>query len=157
MVARADCIGCKVRWFTAAKRLLYGRSSKLKSDPLCLETGPLQKMLCESVVGGALDHILSPPPMPFRKSSGPEVSSGPGKSSKFKRQLSEDGRQLRRGSLGGALTGKYLLPNATGQQLWQPAETSNLVRMRYQALGQSAPSLTASLDSVLRRTWVYEA
>ncbi|KAF1547318.1 Microtubule-associated serine/threonine-protein kinase 4, partial [Eudyptula minor] len=93
-----------------------------------------------------LDHILSPPPMPFRKSSGPEVSSGPGKSYKLKRQLSEDGRQLRRGSLGGALTGKYLLPNATGQQLWQPAETSNLVRMRYQALGQSAPSLTASLE-----------
>ncbi|NWX13276.1 MAST4 kinase, partial [Aegotheles bennettii] len=44
------------------------------------------------------------------------------------------------------LTGKYLLPNATGQQPWQPAETSNLVRMRYQALGQSAPSLTASLE-----------
>ncbi|KAM6035261.1 microtubule-associated serine/threonine-protein kinase 4 isoform 2-T2 [Theristicus caerulescens] len=95
-----------------------------------------------------LDHILSPPPMPFRKSSSPEVSSGPGKSSKFKRQMSEDGRQLRRGSLGGALTGKYLLPNATGQQLWQPAETSNLVRMRYQALGQSAPSLTASLKEL---------
>uniref|UniRef100_A0A8B9S0S9 MAST4 n=1 Tax=Accipiter nisus TaxID=211598 RepID=A0A8B9S0S9_9AVES len=96
-----------------------------------------------------LDHILSPPPMPFRKSSSPEVSSGPGKSSKFKRQLSEDGRQLRRGSLGGALTGKYLLPSANGQQLWQPAETSNLVRMRYQALGQSAPSLTASLKSFI--------
>ncbi|XP_071658754.1 microtubule-associated serine/threonine-protein kinase 4 isoform X7 [Patagioenas fasciata] len=95
-----------------------------------------------------LDHILSPPPMPFRKSSSPEVSSGPGKSSKFKRQLSEDGRQLRRGSLGGALTGKYLLPSATGQQLWQSAETSNLVRMRYQALGQSAPSLTASLKEL---------
>lgn len=45
--------------------------------------------------------------MPFRKSSSPEVSSGPRKSSKFKRQLSEDGRQLRRGSLGGALTGGF--------------------------------------------------
>ncbi|XP_074877648.1 microtubule-associated serine/threonine-protein kinase 4 isoform X1 [Buteo buteo] len=99
-----------------------------------------------------LDHILSPPPMPFRKSSSPEVSSGPGKSSKFKRQLSEDGRQLRRGSLGGALTGKYLLPSATGQQLWQPAETSNLVRMRYQALGQSAPSLTASLEGTPQKS-----
>ncbi|NXJ77006.1 MAST4 kinase, partial [Trogon melanurus] len=99
-----------------------------------------------------LDHILSPPPMPFRKSSSPEVSSGPGKSSKFKRQLSEDGRQLRRGSLGGALTGKYLLPNANGQQLWQPAETSNLVRMRYQALGQSAPSLTASLEGAPQKS-----
>lgn len=54
-----------------------------------------------------LDHILSPPPMPFRKSSSPEVSSGLGKSPKFKRQLSEDGRQLRRGSLGGALTGEF--------------------------------------------------
>ncbi|KAM6392010.1 microtubule-associated serine/threonine-protein kinase 4-like [Rhynochetos jubatus] len=90
-----------------------------------------------------LDHMLSPPPMPFQKWSTPEVSPGPGKSSKFKRQLSEDGRQFRRGSLGGALTGKYLLPNGPGQQLWQPAETSNLVRMRYQMLGQSAPSLTA--------------
>ncbi|XP_032941133.1 microtubule-associated serine/threonine-protein kinase 4 isoform X7 [Catharus ustulatus] len=95
-----------------------------------------------------LDHILSPPPMPFRKSSSPEVSSGLGKSPKFKRQLSEDGRQLRRGSLGGALTGKYLLPSATGQQLWQPVETTNLVRMRYQTLGQSAPSLTASLKEL---------
>lgn len=45
--------------------------------------------------------------MPFRKSSSPEVSSGLGKSPKFKRQLSEDGRQLRRGSLGGALTGEF--------------------------------------------------
>lgn len=45
------------------------------------------------------------------------------------------------------LTGKYLLPNATGQQLWQPVETTNLVRMRYQTFGQSAPSLTASLVS----------
>ncbi|XP_041884148.1 microtubule-associated serine/threonine-protein kinase 4 isoform X4 [Corvus kubaryi] len=95
-----------------------------------------------------LDHILSPPPMPFRKSSSPEVSSGLGKSPKFKRQLSEDGRQLRRGSLGGALTGKYLLPSATGQQLWQPIETTNLVRMHYQTFGQSAPSLTASLKEL---------
>uniref|UniRef100_A0A663N5D7 non-specific serine/threonine protein kinase n=1 Tax=Athene cunicularia TaxID=194338 RepID=A0A663N5D7_ATHCN len=43
---------------------------------------------------------------------------------------------------------KYLLPNATGQQQWQPAETSNLVRMHYQALGQSAPSLTAGLKEL---------
>ncbi|NXT52433.1 MAST4 kinase, partial [Pluvianellus socialis] len=99
-----------------------------------------------------LDHILSPPPMPFRKCSSPEVSSGLRKPSKFKRQLSEDGRQLRRGSLGGALTGKYLLPSATGQHLWQPAETSNLVRMHYQALGQSAPSLTASLEGAPQKS-----
>ncbi|XDB61784.1 hypothetical protein AB1E18_015140 [Capra hircus] len=94
-----------------------------------------------------LDHILSPPPMPFRKCSNPDVAPGPGKSLKFKRQLSEDGRQLRRGSLGGALTGRYLLPNPAAGQAWgTSAETSNLVRMRSQALGQSAPSLTASLE-----------
>ncbi|XP_062828433.1 microtubule-associated serine/threonine-protein kinase 4 isoform X3 [Anolis carolinensis] len=95
-----------------------------------------------------LDSILSPPSMPFRKSSNPEVSSGPGKSLKFKRQLSEDGRPFRRGSLGGALTGRYLLPNAVTQQSWQNGETSNLVRMRSQTLGQSAPSLTASLKEL---------
>ncbi|XP_076973479.1 microtubule-associated serine/threonine-protein kinase 4 isoform X4 [Tamandua tetradactyla] len=92
-----------------------------------------------------LDHILSPPPMPCRKCSNPDVASGPGKSLKFKRQLSEDGRQLRRGSLGGALTGRYLLPNPKAGPAWpNAAETSSLLRMRSQALGQSAPSLTAS-------------
>ncbi|XP_054942576.1 microtubule-associated serine/threonine-protein kinase 4 isoform X2 [Physeter macrocephalus] len=96
-----------------------------------------------------LDHILSPPPMPFRKCSNPDVASGPGKSLKFKRQLSEDGRQLRRGSLGGALTGRYLLPNPVAGQAWATsAETSNLVRMRSQVLGQSAPLLTASLKEL---------
>ncbi|XP_054434413.1 microtubule-associated serine/threonine-protein kinase 4 isoform X2 [Pteronotus mesoamericanus] len=96
-----------------------------------------------------LDHILSPPPMPCRKCSNPDLASGPGKSLKFKRQLSEDGRQLRRGSLGGALTGRYLLPNPVAGQAWSAsAETSNLVRMRSQALGQSAPSLTASLKEL---------
>ncbi|XP_008572191.1 PREDICTED: microtubule-associated serine/threonine-protein kinase 4-like, partial [Galeopterus variegatus] len=94
-----------------------------------------------------LDHILSPPPMPFRKCSNPDVASSPGKSLKYQRQLSEDGRQLRRGSLGGALTGRYLLPNPASGQAWPAsAETSNLVRMRSQALGQSAPSLTAPLE-----------
>ncbi|PNJ60984.1 MAST4 isoform 13, partial [Pongo abelii] len=89
------------------------------------------------------------PPMPFRKCSNPDVASGPGKSLKYKRQLSEDGRQLRRGSLGGALTGRYLLPNPVAGQAWlASAETSNLVRMRNQALGQSAPSLTASLKEL---------
>ncbi|XP_006871057.1 PREDICTED: microtubule-associated serine/threonine-protein kinase 4-like [Chrysochloris asiatica] len=96
-----------------------------------------------------LDHILSPPPMPFRKCSNPDVTSGPGKSLKFKRPLSEDGRQLRRGSLGGALTGRYLLSNPVAGQAWPAStETSNLVRMRSQALGQSAPSLTASLKEL---------
>ncbi|XP_039614583.1 microtubule-associated serine/threonine-protein kinase 4 isoform X2 [Polypterus senegalus] len=95
-----------------------------------------------------LDHILHPP-ISLRKSSNPEVSYGSGKALKFKRQLSEDGKQYRRGSLGGALTGKYLLPYASAQQSWQSSsETSNLVRMRSQTLGQSAPSLTASLKEL---------
>ncbi|XP_042546988.1 microtubule-associated serine/threonine-protein kinase 4-like [Dipodomys spectabilis] len=95
-----------------------------------------------------LDHILSPPPMPFRKCSNPDATSGLGRSLKCKRQLNDDGKQLRRGSLGGALTGRYLLPNSVAGHAWPAsAETSNLVRMRSQALGQSAPSLTASLVS----------
>lgn len=48
-------------------------------------------------------------------------------------------------------TGRYLLPNAVTQHSWQTGETSNLVRMRTQALGQSAPSLTASLVSYISK------
>ncbi|XP_072451872.1 microtubule-associated serine/threonine-protein kinase 4-like isoform X4 [Chiloscyllium punctatum] len=95
------------------------------------------------------DHILYPPSFPFRKSSNPDVSFGTGKALKYKRQLSEDAKYLRRGSLGGALTGKYLLPPASTQLSWQQAlETTNLIRMHSQTLGQSAPSLTASLKEL---------
>ncbi|XP_016043822.1 microtubule-associated serine/threonine-protein kinase 4 isoform X3 [Erinaceus europaeus] len=110
---------------------------------------PLDSSASQEEQDEELDHILSPPPMPFRKCSNPDVGPGSGKSLKFKRQLSEDGRQLRRGSLGGALTGRYLLPNPVAGHPWSAsAETSNLVRMRSQALGQSAPSLTASLKEL---------
>ncbi|XP_066567660.1 microtubule-associated serine/threonine-protein kinase 3 isoform X3 [Amia ocellicauda] len=96
-----------------------------------------------------LDHILYPPSIPLRKSSNPEVLYSSGKGFKYKRQLSEDGQHFRRGSLGGALTGKYLLPYVSTQQAWtSPSETSNLVRMRSQTLGQSAPSLSASLKEL---------
>ncbi|XP_062845263.1 microtubule-associated serine/threonine-protein kinase 4-like [Trichomycterus rosablanca] len=94
-----------------------------------------------------LDHILSPPFTPFSKMSNPELRSGSGQALKFTRQLSDEGRQLRRGSLGSALTGKYLLPYMLTQQSWPAArmDSSNLVRMRSQSFGKSAPSLTASL------------
>ncbi|XP_069794992.1 microtubule-associated serine/threonine-protein kinase 4-like isoform X4 [Narcine bancroftii] len=95
------------------------------------------------------DHILFPPSFPFRKSSNPDLACGACKALKFNRQLSEDAKYLRRGSLGGALTGKYLLPPASVQLSWQQTmETTNLVLMRSQALGQSAPSLTASLKEL---------
>ncbi|XP_054066721.1 microtubule-associated serine/threonine-protein kinase 2 isoform X16 [Rissa tridactyla] len=51
--------------------------------------------------------------------------------------------------------GKQLLPlsnsvhSGVGQTIWQPpGDTSNLVRMRNQSLGQSAPSLTAGLKEL---------
>ncbi|KAI5615668.1 microtubule-associated serine/threonine-protein kinase 4 isoform X4 [Silurus asotus] len=101
-----------------------------------------------------LDNILSPPPLPFCKTSNPEMCTSSNTSSslpiKFTRQLSEDGRQFRRGSLGGALTGKYLLPYISAQQACPTSgtESSNLVRMRSQSFGKSAPSLTASLKEL---------
>uniref|UniRef100_A0A8C5F8T8 non-specific serine/threonine protein kinase n=1 Tax=Gadus morhua TaxID=8049 RepID=A0A8C5F8T8_GADMO len=72
----------------------------------------------------------------------PELSVASSLSLKLKRQLSEDGRYFRRGSLGGALTGKYLLPYANPQQ--PSSDLSNLVRIRSQTLGKSDPSLTSS-------------
>ncbi|XP_060768495.1 microtubule-associated serine/threonine-protein kinase 4 isoform X5 [Neoarius graeffei] len=97
-----------------------------------------------------LDNIPSPLPLPFRKTSNPEVCTSSSLALKFAHQLSEDGRQLRRGSLGGALTGKYLLPYMSAQQAWPASgtESSNLVRMRSDSLGKSAPSLTASLKEL---------
>uniref|UniRef100_A0A8C3SPB8 non-specific serine/threonine protein kinase n=1 Tax=Chelydra serpentina TaxID=8475 RepID=A0A8C3SPB8_CHESE len=86
----------------------------------------------------------------------PDIFSSTGKT-KLHRQLSQDDCKLRRGSLASSLSGKQLLPlsssvhSGVGQSIWQPAgETSNLVRMRNQSLGQSAPSLTAGLVSLCR-------
>ncbi|XP_053751877.1 microtubule-associated serine/threonine-protein kinase 2 isoform X7 [Panthera pardus] len=93
-------------------------------------------------------------PLLFRKLSNPDLFSSAGKA-KLQRQLSQDDCKLRRGSLASSLSGKQLLPlsssvhSSVGQVTWQSSgEASNLVRMRNQSLGQSAPSLTASLKEL---------
>ncbi|XP_040263443.1 microtubule-associated serine/threonine-protein kinase 2 isoform X2 [Bufo bufo] len=105
---------------------------------------------------GAREQDVAPPPasLLFRKLSNPDLFSSTGKV-KLHRQLSQDDCKLRRGSLTSALAGKQLLPlsssvhSGVGQLTWQPpGESSNLVRMRNQSLGQSAPSLTAGLKEL---------
>nr|XP_008519799.1 PREDICTED: microtubule-associated serine/threonine-protein kinase 2 [Equus przewalskii] len=93
-------------------------------------------------------------PLLFRKLSNPDIFSSTGKA-KLQRQLSQDDCKLRRGSLASSLSGKQLLPlsssvhSSVGQVTWQSSgEASNLVRMRNQSLGQSAPSLTAGLKEL---------
>ncbi|XP_077190019.1 microtubule-associated serine/threonine-protein kinase 2 isoform X3 [Paroedura picta] len=101
-----------------------------------------------------LDVIAEPITLRCRKLSNPDIFSSTGKS-KLHRQLSQDDCKLRRGSLASSLSGKQLLPLSTsmhsgvGQSSWQSSgESSNLVRMRNQSLGQSAPSLTAGLKEL---------
>ncbi|XP_038650119.1 microtubule-associated serine/threonine-protein kinase 2 isoform X3 [Scyliorhinus canicula] len=87
----------------------------------------------------------------FRKLSNPDLTCSSGKISKLQHQFSEDDGKLRRGSFGGALGGKHLLPlsSSSGPLTCQvPGESSNLVRMRNQNLGQSAPSLTAGMKEL---------
>ncbi|XP_032733546.1 microtubule-associated serine/threonine-protein kinase 2 isoform X7 [Lontra canadensis] len=100
------------------------------------------------------DVIAGLSPLLFRKLSNPDIFSSTGKA-KLQRQLSQDDCKLRRGSLASSLSGKQLLPlsssvhSSVGQVTWQSSgEASNLVRMRNQSLGQSAPSLTAGLKEL---------
>ncbi|XP_077005914.1 microtubule-associated serine/threonine-protein kinase 2 isoform X2 [Tamandua tetradactyla] len=104
--------------------------------------------------GKEQDVVTGLSPLLFRKLSNPDVLSSTGKA-KLQRQLSQDDCKLRRGSLASSLSGKQLLPlsgsvhSSVGQASWQSSgEASNLVRMRNQSLGQSAPSLTAGLKEL---------
>ncbi|KAM9280566.1 microtubule-associated serine/threonine-protein kinase 2 isoform 4-T5 [Cariama cristata] len=100
------------------------------------------------------EMVTESAPLRCRKLSNPDIFSSAGKT-KLHRQLSQDDCKLRRGSLASSLSGKQLLPlsnsvhSGVGQTIWQPpGDTSNLVRMRNQSLGQSAPSLTAGLKEL---------
>uniref|UniRef100_A0A2K6QW95 non-specific serine/threonine protein kinase n=1 Tax=Rhinopithecus roxellana TaxID=61622 RepID=A0A2K6QW95_RHIRO len=100
------------------------------------------------------DVVTGLSPLLFRKLSNPDIFSSTGKV-KLQRQLSQDDCKLWRGNLASSLSGKQLLPlsssvhSSVGQVTWQSSgEASNLVRMRNQSLGQSAPSLTAGLKEL---------
>ncbi|XP_075996156.1 microtubule-associated serine/threonine-protein kinase 2-like, partial [Genypterus blacodes] len=114
-----------------------------------------------------------PPPLLFRKLSNPDMSPAAAAvtKSKLQRQLSQDESRARRCSM--AMTGKQLLPlssslhGGVSQLTWQGpsggltgpgatgvpsgGEVNNLVRMRSQTLGQSAPSLTGLKELSLPR------
>ncbi|XP_074492474.1 microtubule-associated serine/threonine-protein kinase 2 isoform X3 [Sebastes fasciatus] len=118
-------------------------------------------------------EFAAPPPLLFRKLSNPDLSPAATAATKSKlhRQLSQDESWARRSSL--AMTGKQLLPlssslhagvshlawqggpsgghGATGGTCTGGAEVNNLVRMRSQTLGQSAPSLTGQKELSLPR------
>uniref|UniRef100_A0A8C2XCI3 non-specific serine/threonine protein kinase n=1 Tax=Cyclopterus lumpus TaxID=8103 RepID=A0A8C2XCI3_CYCLU len=92
-------------------------------------------------------EFVIPPPLLFRKLSNPDLSPAATAATKSKlhRQLSQDESWARRSSM--AMTG----PGATGGMSAGGGETNNLVRMRSQSLGQSAPSLTGLKELSLPR------
>ncbi|XP_060775960.1 microtubule-associated serine/threonine-protein kinase 2 isoform X1 [Neoarius graeffei] len=95
------------------------------------------------------------PALLFRKLSNPDLSTAAGKT-KLQRQHSQDESRAHRSSMAAGLTGKQLLPlsssmhSGVSQLTWhqQAGEANNLIRMRNQTLGQSAPSLTAGLKEL---------
>ncbi|XP_054066717.1 microtubule-associated serine/threonine-protein kinase 2 isoform X12 [Rissa tridactyla] len=137
---------------SAAERraTLLGGGGGRKEPEDARAAGPLERIPPEEEG----EMITESTPLRCRKLSNPDIFSSAGKT-KLHRQLSQDDCKLRRGSLASSLSGKQLLPlsnsvhSGVGQTIWQPpGDTSNLVRMRNQSLGQSAPSLTAGLKEL---------
>ncbi|KAM3841212.1 microtubule-associated serine/threonine-protein kinase 2 isoform 2-T2 [Vipera latastei] len=132
----------------ASKRRAYAAAGSVKEAE---EAGPGSAACREPPEKDVVTESIS---LRCRKFSNPDIFSSTGKS-KLQRQLSQDDCKLRRGSLASSLSGKQLLPLSTSMHsgvahtLGQPSgESSNLVRMRNQSLGQSAPSLTAGLKEL---------
>ncbi|XP_060162029.1 microtubule-associated serine/threonine-protein kinase 2 isoform X9 [Globicephala melas] len=136
------------------------RAAELPQPLPSRRRAPSGRQLLEERVGPAgpevreQDVITGLSPLLFRKLSNPDIFSSTGKA-KLQRQLSQDDSKLRRGSPASSFSGKQLLPlsgsvhSSVGQVTWQSSgEASNLVRMRNQTLGQSAPSLTAGLKEL---------
>ncbi|XP_031731884.1 LOW QUALITY PROTEIN: microtubule-associated serine/threonine-protein kinase 2 [Anarrhichthys ocellatus] len=145
-----------------------------------MENRNKRKLMEHQESGGAekdAREFVVPPPLLFRKLSNPDLSPAATAATKSKlhRQLSQDESWTRRSSL--AMTGKQLLPLSSSlhagvsQLAWQGppggcggpgatggmsaggggGEGNNLVRMRSQTLGQSAPSLTGLKELSLPR------
>ncbi|XP_054590443.1 microtubule-associated serine/threonine-protein kinase 2 isoform X4 [Nothobranchius furzeri] len=133
-----------------------------------------RKLSAEQQEGGSKE-FAAPPPLLFRKLSNPDLSPSATTATKSKlhRQLSQDESRARRSSM--AMTGKQLLPLScslhagVGQLASQGSSggpggpgaiggpsgggepNNNLVCMRAQVLGQSAPSLTGLKELSLPR------
>ncbi|XP_007420302.2 microtubule-associated serine/threonine-protein kinase 2, partial [Python bivittatus] len=132
----------------ASKRRAYAAAGSVREAE---EAGPGSAACREPPEKDVVTESIS---LRCRKFSNPDIFSSTGKS-KLHRQLSQDDCKLRRGSLASSLSGKQLLPLSTSMHsgvahsIGQPSgESSNLVRMRNQSLGQSAPSLTAGLKEI---------
>ncbi|XP_013886025.1 microtubule-associated serine/threonine-protein kinase 2 [Austrofundulus limnaeus] len=138
-----------------------------------------RKLCVEQQEGGQEEkeekEFAAPPPLLFRKLSNPDLSpaASTATKSKLQRQLSQDESRARRCSV--AMTGKQLLPlscslhagvsqlashgppgaaGGPGTVCGPPSaggEGNNLVRMRNQVLGQSAPSLSGLKELSLPR------
>ncbi|KAM6457377.1 microtubule-associated serine/threonine-protein kinase 2 isoform 2-T2 [Liasis olivaceus] len=132
----------------ASKRRAYAAAGSVREAE---EAGPGSAACREPPEKDVVTESIS---LRCRKFSNPDIFSSTGKS-KLHRQLSQDDCKLQRGSLASSLSGKQLLPLSTSMHsgvahsIGQPSgESSNLVRMRNQSLGQSAPSLTAGLKEL---------